>query len=135
MTSSAITVPAGLAALARRLAFDTAGWSRTGRVDLRVDRHPRITLRKGPRDSIEVEARLGPLPALPRDRDELVDRLMLRVTAGAAARVATLALSADASQLLLQARLHGQEAIAAEEGFEAFLNDLDYWSAQLGELR
>lgn len=135
MTPSAMTVPPGLAALARRLAFDTAGWSRAGRIDLQVDRHPRITLRRGPRESIEVEARLGPLPAPPREREELVDRLMLRVTAGAPARVATLALSADASLLLLQARLHGQEAIAAEEGFEAFLNDLDYWSAQLGERR
>ena len=135
MTSSAMAVPAGLAALASRLAFDTTGWSRAGRVDLQVDRHPRITLRKGPRDSVEVEARLGALPTTPREREELVDRLMLRVTAGAPARVATLALSADGSLLLLQARLHGQEPIATEEGFEAFLNDLDYWSAQLGEQR
>ena len=135
MIPSAIAVPAGLAALAHRLAFDTTGWSRAGRIDLQVDRHPRITLRKGQRESIEVEARLGPLPALPREREELVDRLMLRVTAGAPARVATLALSADGSLLLLQARLHGQEPIATEEGFEAFLNDLDYWSAQLGDHR
>jgi hypothetical protein len=127
------SLPAGLAALAERLSLDPAGWQAHARLDLRVDRGARVTLSRGRDQQIDLEARLARLPAAARDRESLLDRLMLRATVGARARIATLVVSADGHQLLLQAALHDGAPHALEEGLEAFLDDLDYWNAVMKE--
>ena len=128
-------LPAGLARLADRLDVDTRSWLAHGRLELRVDGHPRVTLRRAPRDGLDLEARLGQLPVPAMQREALLDRVLLRVTAHAANRTGAPVLSADGRELLLQARLHDDRPHAVEEGFEAFLNDLDYWTAVVREAR
>ncbi|WP_168735327.1 CesT family type III secretion system chaperone [Pseudothauera rhizosphaerae] len=130
---STVSLPAGLAALSTRFAIDPGDWEASGRLELRVDRYPRVSLRRGPARQIELEARLAALPALAQEREALVDRLMLRVTAGAARQIGVPVLAPDGGHLLLQAALDGEDARAFEDGLEAFLNDLDYWAAALGE--
>lgn len=135
MSLPASKLPDSLARLAARLGVDAAPWLAHGRLDLRVDRHPRVTLRRAPRDAVDLEARLGALPQAAREREELLDRLMLRVTAHAADRLGVPVLTADGRELVLQARLHDDRAHAVEEAFEAFLNDLDYWTAVVRDRR
>lgn len=126
-------LPAGLTALATRLSIDAGAWRRTGRLDLQVDAHRRVTLRRGARDAIEVEARLARLPLVISEREAMLDRVMLRVTAGAGHRVGVPVMGADGRQLLLQARLREDRPHGVEEDFETFLNDLDYWTQIVGE--
>jgi hypothetical protein len=61
--------------------------------------------------------------------------MMLRVTAGADRQVGTLALSADADQLLLQAEVDATGAGSFEAAFQAYLNEMDYWKAVIGRRR
>jgi hypothetical protein len=129
------SLPAGLVRLAQRLGVDMRPWLVNGRLELRVDGHPRVTLRRAPREGVDVEARLGPLPLPAMQRETLLDRVLLRVTAHAAHRMGSPVLSADGRELLLQARLHDDRPHAVEEGFEAFLDDLDYWTAVVREAR
>jgi hypothetical protein len=135
MTSHSPQLPPGLQRLAARLGIDASAWPAQGRLDLRVDGHPRVTLRRAPREGVDLQARLGALPQPPLEREALLDRLMLRVTAHAAERIGVPVLSADGRELVLQARVHDDRPHALEDGFEAFLNDLDYWTAVVRDRR
>jgi hypothetical protein len=133
MNTDTSTLPPGLVALADRLSLDVAGWRTRARLDLRIDRGARVTLSRGRGQQVDLETRLARLPAVTRDREVLLDRLMLRATVGARARIATLVVSNDGHQLLLQASLADHSPHAVEEGLEAFLDDLDYWNAVMKE--
>jgi hypothetical protein len=57
---------------------------------------------------------------------------MLHVTAGAAQQTATIVVSADGRQLLLQAVLDGSHPDRFDIAVESFLNELDRWVAVVG---
>ena len=134
MNTARFPIPASLARLGARLSIDTESWKARGRLALRVDGYPRLSLRPARGESLELQARLRPLPTPARERELLIDALMLRVTAHAATHVAVPTLSPDGEHLLLQATLSEEGPRTVEEGFESFLNDLDYWTAVLKEL-
>ncbi|MQA40688.1 type III secretion system chaperone family protein [Rugamonas aquatica] len=126
-----LPIPTGLAELSTKIAVDLSEWATFGRVDLRVDAYPRVILRRGAAGRIEFELHLGALPRLGGEREQLLDRIMLRVTAGAPLRGAAPVLSADGEQLLLQALVRDEHGAALERALEDFLNEADYWTALL----
>jgi Tir chaperone protein (CesT) family len=129
-------LPAALAALVRARSIGRESFDADGRLDLKVGNLPRIRVWRGRRDgSVVVESRLTPLPSSAREREGLLARMMLRVTAGADRQVGTLALSADADQLLLQAEVDATGAGSFEAAFQAYLNEMDYWKAVIGRRR
>jgi hypothetical protein len=129
---SSPSLPAALAAFARRRALGTQQWETRGQLELRVDARTRVKARPGRRAShVLLEARVSPLPSSPREREDLLARTMLHVTAGAASQVGVIALSPDGEQILLQGELDGDDAGRFDADLEAFLNEVDYWSAVL----
>jgi len=129
----AVKVPPALRTLATRFGLDLSSWESSGRLSLRVDQHPRVSLRQGPGTRIELEARLASLPESAAEREAMVDRLLVHAAAHAMDRHAALTLAPNEARLLLQDSLPGDEANAFADGLESFLNDLDYWTAVAGE--
>ncbi len=126
---TAVSPPPGLAALAQRLEIPTDSWSSHERLDVRIDSRSRVRLRRGRRvDEIVLEARLASLPAAGRDCEELLARILLRVTAAAGRQVGVVTLSPDGRQLLLQAGIQAGNSLEFATAFEAFLNEIDYWN-------
>jgi hypothetical protein len=118
------------AALAERLPGGMQQWKTHGWLDFRVDGRIRVRMQRGRRDGeVLVQTRLGPLPSAEREREALLTRIMLHVTAGAAHQVGTIALSADGEQLWLQAGFDGAEPL--DDALEAFLNEVGCWTALL----
>ncbi len=127
---SPASLPPGLATLARRLNFPVDGWVARQRLEIRVDKRFRITMRHGRRtDDVLLESRLVPLPDDVRDREDLIDRVMLHVTATAGRFVGVVTVSPDGRQLLLQSEVQGGNAERFSSDLEAFLNEIDYWNA------
>jgi hypothetical protein len=113
--------------------FDTEQWAVREHLDLRIDNRRRVRIRRGRRDgAVTLEALLVSLPHPEREREELLSRTLLRVTAGAASHVGTVVSSADGEQLLLQAEAGGSDADAFAQVLETFLNEIDYWIAATG---
>ena len=127
--------PASLAAFAKRFDVSLAQWNARGRVDLRVDKNCRVAMRQGIGTQVVLEAGLCQLPATLAQREEFVDRVMLRVTAHAARRASSLAFDTDSERILLQTSVDAEDVVALESGLEAFLNDLDYWSGVVNSQR
>ncbi len=126
-------LPPGLAALTTHWSVSTHPWDTLGQLDLRVDRRTRLRMKRGRRNGhVVVEVRLASLPSAPRDREELLARTLLHVTAAAGRQKGVLALSADGEQLLLQAELDGTEVGGFKTSLEAFLNEVDHWKAVAG---
>jgi hypothetical protein len=125
-------IPAALAEFAHRKALETQSWESRGQLELRIDGRSRVGARPGRRPGeVVLEARVAALPSATREREELLARTMLRVTAGVANQFGVIALSADGEQILLQAELDGNDTGRFEDGLEAFLNELDYWTSAL----
>lgn len=130
---SAPPIPAALASLAAQRGVPTSSWAAHGKIDLRIDARVRVKLRPGRRpEDVVLEARLGQLPLSDTESETLLARVMLHATAGAAEQLATVVLSPDARQLLLQALLDGSDADRFNLGVETFLNELDRWLAVVG---
>ncbi len=126
---TATSPPPGLAALAQRLGISTDGWSAHERFDVRIDSRSRVRIRRGRRvDEMVLETRLASLPSSSRDCEDLLARVLLRVTAAAGRQVGVVTLSPDGRQLLLQAEIQGGDAGQFDTAFEAFLNETDYWN-------
>ncbi len=123
-------IPAALAAFAHRKSIGTQSWAARGHLELRIDARTRVSARPGRRaGGVVLEVRLTPLPSAQREREELLARLMLHVTAGAATQLGALALSTDGEHVVLQADLDGNDSPPFEAALEAFLNETDYWIA------
>ena len=130
---SAPPVPTALASLAEQRGVATTAWAQRGKLDLRIDDRIRVKFRPGRRaQDVVLEARLGELPSRPDECEARLARVMLHVTAGAAQQTATIAVSADGRQLLLQAVLDGSNPDRFDIAVEAFLNELDRWIAVVG---
>jgi hypothetical protein len=131
MTASPI--PTALASLAEQRGVSTTAWALHGKLDLRIDDRIRVKLRPGRRpNDVVLEARLGELPSNRSECETELARVMLRATAGVAKQLATIVLSPDGRQLLLQAVLNGSDTERFDTEAETFLNELDRWIAVVG---
>ena len=126
-------IPTALASLAAQRGVPTTEWALHGKLDLRIDERIRVKLRPGRRpNDVVLEARLGELPSSPSESETVLARVMLHATAGAAEQLATLVLSPEGRQLLLQAVLNGSDADRFDTEVETFLNEPDRWIAAVG---
>jgi Tir chaperone protein (CesT) family len=130
---SAPPVPTALASLAQRRGVSTAPWAQQGRLSLRIDARVRVKFMPGRRpQDVVLEARFGQLPTSPEESETLIARVMLHATAGSSEQLATVVLSPDGRQLLLQALLDGSDQNRFDSSVATFLNELDRWIAVVG---
>ena len=123
---------AALAALAHRLGLASSASGPRERLTLQVDGYRRVTACAQERGQVALEVLLLALPSARHEQAALLERALRHVSAAAARWPATLALSADGQQLLLQASWSGQGSASLELALEELLNCADRWSAVLG---
>jgi hypothetical protein len=119
-------LPRGLAAFCARHETDTTLWNERSKLRLKIDGMA-IAVAAGGEGGLVLSHRLKPLPADSRDREALLDRLMIRVLARAGEQADAICIKDDDTLMVVARIAEPDDERVVTDAIEQFANSLTYW--------